>query len=303
MLHSELALLLEFFSTCRANPPPAFNHGQTVIAGQPEFFNIRSFQACLNNPLLTPEWLGIVKNGQQVPLEPFALWKTVQTRRLMFLDKTAINAELRAGAAAVLEGVDILDPAINEFAGHLDRLLPCALVNSVAFFSQSGNEAYRGHRDSDDVLVIQLSGEKTWDLFAPQQRRYFNNSPLTRAQMGEQIAKVVMKPGDALYVRAGVPHMCHTTGNHSLHMSFDLCDRTPNVEQIGMAASEIYNNASEEPYVPVADVIGRYARVLGDDAFVKAMDSMTGKIRDDAGKFRQRISGASGVTALNNYIR
>lgn len=301
-LHPDLELLYGFYKQQREQPPEAFTHVSKVIAA-PTFFSLQMLQGHLNNPLLLPEWVNLVKNEQYLPVASELLWKTVQQKQLNFIDKEFLNTHIKAGAAVVLEGLDILDPAINAFAAQLDDLLPCAMANCVAFFSQSGNEAYRGHRDSDDVLVVQISGEKTWDIFQPQQRRYTGNSPLTRAQMGERLTQVVMKPGDALYVRAGVPHICLTTGNHSLHLAFDLCDRTPTVEQITHQLNAVYNSGTQPPYVSPAAVTKHYAELLQSEEFQKNLELATQNVRGDAQRFRKRIGNASIVSALSNYFR
>jgi ribosomal protein L16 Arg81 hydroxylase len=83
------------------------------------------------------------------------------------------------------------------------------LSNCVAFFTQRENEAYGGHCDTDDVLVFQLEGRKTWQLFEAQQRRYLGVDDQSAEQLGPVKKEITMRPGDAMYVRAGVPHLCH----------------------------------------------------------------------------------------------
>ena len=45
-----------------------------------------------------------------------------------------------------------------------------------------------------------------------------SNRQVSMTEAGKRIADIVMKPGDALYVRAGVPHICETAADHSLHL-------------------------------------------------------------------------------------
>jgi len=301
-LHPELKLLLDFYLKQRNVPPSEFAHASGVVPA-PSFFSVGALQQHLNNPLLNPDWVLLRARGQAIPLEPACLWKVVQTKKILFMDKELINEQLSRGAAIVLEGVDILDSTINTFVAKVDAALPCALSNCVAFFSQRENEAYGGHCDTDDVLVIQIAGEKRWHLFTPQQRRYVNNSPLTKEQMGKQIAELVMRPGDALYVRAGVPHLCQTTGDHSLHLAFDLCDRTPNIEQITHEANTRYNHACEDPYAPAAGVMEKYIALLKAPEFQSHIETATQQIKNSATAFRQRIGRSAGVSALSRYSR
>jgi Cupin superfamily protein len=296
---AELQPLLDFYLQQRQNPPVAFSHAQGTLPTPVQFFSLARMQALLNHPTLTHDWISVFKRGEPISLEPDALWKTVLGKRLIFLDKSHLNAEIASGAAVLLEGLDILDPEINAFVAALDAQMPCALANAVAFFSQSGNEAYKGHRDTDDVLVIQIAGKKVWEIFEPQQRRYLDNNSLSRTEMGSLAAKIVMNPGDALYVRAGVPHMCQTPERYSLHLSFDLIDRTPNIEQITAAANQRYNASAAAPYAPAANVAERYIHLLNSADFQNSLVGATAATHQSATRFRARIGQAAGVTALN----
>ncbi len=301
-LNVELDALLKFFLEQVKSPPAEFVHAKGLIAA-PSFFTLESFQRLLSNPLLGPEWVFLKAKGQPVPLEPHTLFKTVQSKQLRFLDKKFIDEQLRQGAALVLEGMDILDPDINGFCAELDNALPCSLTNCVAFFSQRGSEAYQGHVDSDDVLVVQVSGEKLWHIFARQQRRYAGIDNLSAQQMGPKIAELTMRPGDALYVRAGVPHVCSTTADHSLHLAFDLIDSTPNPKQITEEANRIYEYGCEDGYVPAAQVMDKYIEILKSPDFQKSIKAGTQNMREGAREFRRMMGRASQVSALSKFVK
>jgi ribosomal protein L16 Arg81 hydroxylase len=300
-LHPDLELVLGFYKKQRDAPPPVFAHAARLLAA-PQFFSSSALQQYLNNPLLTPSWLTLLSNGKVVPLESAALLKVVQNRELVFMDKELIEQPLVSGGALLLEGLDILDPAINAFVATVDSTLPCALSNCVAFLSQRGSEAYQAHCDTDDVLVVQIEGAKRWRIFAPQQRRYVGNI-LDDSQLGPQVAELTLEAGDALYIRAGVPHRCETKSDYSLHLSFDLCDRTPNIEQITHHANSRYNQACELQYSPASKVTQRYIALLSSPQFQSDLASATQQVRKDAMSFRQRIGRASAVRALDKLRR
>ena len=299
-LHKDLSTLLDFFLMQRSNPPEQLTYKPKLI-NKPGFFTLKALQQHLNNPLLKPEWVHIKTEGKTVLIDTGLHEKNVQRRLLHFMDKNIIERELRKGGAVVLEGLDILDPGINAFCAKLEEALPCSLTNSVAFFSQARNEAYDGHADSDDVLVIQLSGKKTWDIFEPQQRRYLGNENQNEHQLGPVMQQITMSPGDALYVRAGVPHRCHTAADHSMHISFDLLDRTPNVDQITKEASQKYYHACALPYVPADDVINKYVELLQSPEFKVSVEKQTRQIRENSARFREQVERASGVRFLSKF--
>ncbi|MDO8595447.1 MAG: cupin domain-containing protein, partial [Sulfuricaulis sp.] len=285
----------------RNHPPEAYAHRAGAVPN-PSFFSVASLQRHINNPLLHPNWLDLVARGQKVPLEPAYFFKVVQQKQLFFMDKSVIDQHLRDGASVVLEGLDMLDPAINVFAAGLDAGLPCSLVNAVAFFSQRGNEAYRGHLDSDDVLVIHVAGEKRWRLFARQSPRRTNMHDLPPSQMGKQIADIVLRPGDALYVRSCVPHVCDTQGSHSLHLSFDLADRTPPIDQMLLAGVERYLQDCADSYTPAPEVLDRFGALVLSPAFKSDMAKRTEQRHAEAAAFRARIGNTSAVSALDRLI-
>ena len=299
MKHQQI--LVDFLTKALANGH-AHERQETAIDPM-ALFSMAQFQACLNNPLLSPDWLRVTLNNQVLNLQQDSfLWKTVQQKKLVFIDKQPIQEAIQKGAAVVLEGLDILLPPFNQLLMALDQVLPCALSNAEAFFSQLGSEAYGGHRDSDDVLVIQISGVKHWHVHRPQQRRYFGNTPLNAEQMGPVMTEFDMKPGDILYVKAGVPHRCTTVADHSLHISIDLCDRTPNIEQITAMANQFYNHASANPNVPCTTVADQYVKILQSPDFRMNLHAATQSMQAETRKFRERIGQSSNITALEKFI-
>ncbi|MGA0882900.1 MAG: JmjC domain-containing protein [Burkholderiaceae bacterium] len=283
--------ILTFLKASLANQEQVFQLAPGLLP-ENALFSIERLETLLANPLLSPEWLQVSLKGQVVPVADDQMWKTVQKKRLQFIDKRRLVQALEQGASVVLEGLDLQDQTINALVRQIDQLMPCALSNCEAFFSRQSNEAYGGHRDSDDVLVIQVSGQKRWRVHQPQRRRYHGNSPLTEQQMGPVLKEFVMNPGDVLYLRAGVPHRCTTPGSHSLHLSFDLCDRTPNIEQISAAGMSLYNQGAADCHAEPAAVVRRYVELVSDPGFIRELESARVNIRREATAFRDRIHAA-----------
>ena len=104
--------------------------------------------------------VGPVYQGKKVDCSQAVAHKVVQRTHIQFLNRGVLEDYLSRGAALVLEGLDIVFPQINEFCAAVDASRPDVLANAVVFFSQRGAEAYRGHRDSDDVLVLHLQHKR-----------------------------------------------------------------------------------------------------------------------------------------------
>jgi hypothetical protein len=98
-----------------------------------------------------------------------------------------------------------------------------------------------------------------------------------------------------------VPHICETPGTHSLHLAFDLCDRTPTVEyQLEMALKR-YAHATTAPYTPAPQVAGSFAELLKSPAFEADVMQRAEAVRVELRTFRERIASASRVTALSRF--
>ena len=76
-LHKELQSLFDFYQKQRQNLPDAFSYKAGVI-NKPSFFTVADLQRHLNNPLLQPEWVHVVLDGNRVKLEDHTFYKTVQ---------------------------------------------------------------------------------------------------------------------------------------------------------------------------------------------------------------------------------
>jgi ribosomal protein L16 Arg81 hydroxylase len=299
---ASLDTLTIFFLDARGQSDRPFVRQLAAIAPS-SYFSLSRLKELLGNPLLSPDWLQVNVGGKPMSFDDDFLWKFVQKKKLCFIDKKKMNEAIAKGASVVLEGLDILEPRIHALCSEIDVQLPCSLINCEAFFSQKNNEAYYGHRDSDDVLVIQLEGQKRWRLHEPQPRRYRGNSPLNEQQMGPLLEELVMNPGDIMFVRAGVPHRCITENAYSLHLSFDLCDRTPNIEQITEAANQLHAECLAPMNAPASEVVDQYIKHLKSEKFSQHLESATTTMQQQARRFRERMGQAGSLDALDRFLQ
>ena len=267
----------------------------------PAFFTLDHLKQHLNNPLLMPGWFTLFWQGKQVDCRAAMAHKVIQTAEVQFLNKAIIEEYLSHGASLVLEGLDILDPAINAMCGAIDTPNECVFSNAVAFFSQKGSEAYRGHFDTDDVLVIHLAGEKKWRVHERQAPRRVDMSEMTPAQMGPLHAEFVMRPGDALYLRSGTPHRVETSGGYSLHMSFDICDRSVNAETALHLLNKEFDQDATRAYTPAAAVVDKLMALARGATFQRRVGELQAAQKENYQRARAAIGG-NRIDALDRLI-
>ena len=257
-MHPQLKSLLAFLTETAWKLPEARDYWhQKGLIGAPEFFTLKDLKAYVNSPMLMPEYFSLIYQGKRIDCTPAIAHKVVQRVHIQFLNRGMLEDYLARGAALVLEGLDIAFPEINAFCAAIDDAKANVLSNAVVFFSQRGAEAYRGHRDSDDVLVVHLAGQKTWRLHERQAPRRVELGEMTPEQMGPLRGEVTMNPGDAMFIRAGTPHQVETKSLFSMHMSFDIADRNLFPEDALELLLDQYNRASARAYTPSEGVVDK----------------------------------------------
>jgi ribosomal protein L16 Arg81 hydroxylase len=96
----------------------------------------------------------------------------------------------------------------------------CHLVGATAVLSPKGAQGLSSHYDAADVFVIQLEGEKKWQIFQPLCHLPLEGRALSDAELEGVPAQVVhLRQGDVMYVPRGLPHYAFTSEHNSLHLS------------------------------------------------------------------------------------
>jgi cupin superfamily protein len=300
-LPPQLRLVRDFLFKEALSLPPERSHLHCpgLIKDQ-TIFRLEDLRKHLNNPFLHLNFLQIVDRGKLVDMQAARCVKIVQRRPIEFVNRRVLQQHLENGAACLLEGVDILEPQVNLLAATLDRAHSCSFSNAVVFFSQRGNEAYRGHLDTDDVLAIHLAGAKKWRLHARQAPRRSHLVELEEPEMGPLEAELVMRPGDVLYLRSGTPHRVETVGDYSMHLSFDLCDRGAVPETVLDLLLKHYDRDALRPYGTVQEVLEKVAGLGRTEGFRRDAEALQQQNKAAYEEFRS--IAASRVSFFDNLI-
>ena len=290
-----------FFKQALAlSPERTYLHQPELIKNQ-TIFRLEDLRKHLNNPFLDLDFVQIIDRGQLVDLRAARCFKIVQRRQIKFVNRLVLQQHLENGAACLLEGVDILEPQVNQLATALDRAHSCTFSNAVVFFSQRGTEAYRGHLDTDDVLAIHLAGAKKWRLHRRQPPRRTHLVELGESEMGPLDVELVMHAGDVLFLRSGTPHQVETVGDYSLHLSFDLCDRAAGIETLFDLLLKRYDRDSLRPYGAVSEVLEKVASLGRTEEFRHEIETLQQQHKASYQEFRRSVA-TSRVSFFDSLI-
>ena len=132
------------------------------------------------------------------------------------------------GATIVLQGLHRTHSPIIDFSQQLGAELGHP-VQVNAYLTPPQSQGFSSHYDVHDVFVLQIAGEKRWQIHEPVLRAPLRDQPWTDhrvavelAARGEPLIDEVLRPGDALYLPRGFLHSAVALGETSAHLTFGV---------------------------------------------------------------------------------
>lgn len=142
------------------------------------------------------------------------------------LDMESLWSAYYEGATIVLNSLHKVDKGSRWACERLLFELGHRL-QANAYLTPSSASAFPTHYDTHDVIVVQLSGTKTWHLYDPEDAvpalplRSDLRATSDRLERGAH-REIELTPGSALYLPRGIPHRAETRSDASLHISFGM---------------------------------------------------------------------------------
>ena len=130
----------------------------------------------------------------------------------------------RAGYTRIVGCMQWRCAATARLVGALQRAMGAPL-NANLYETPAGERGLEAHYDDHCVLVLQLSGSKTWRLSGPAPAEWLPplRSPRTAAPpASNRETDVMLMRGDALYVPRGVVHSCVAGPEGSTHLTLGV---------------------------------------------------------------------------------
>ncbi|HEY4592363.1 MAG TPA: cupin domain-containing protein [Thermoanaerobaculia bacterium] len=107
----------------------------------------------------------------------------------------------------------------------------CARIGVNAYLTPVGSKTFPVHIDNHDVFILQVYGEKVWQLHE------FEHLPIYYLEYREYLklpsfwnepgsfphrAEIRLRPGDLLYIPRGMPHCARAIDSTSLHLTASI---------------------------------------------------------------------------------
>jgi len=181
-------------------------------------------------------------------------------------DRGTLLREHKEGSTVVFDQVDRLHAPLGEMLARceVDLQLPC---RANAFLTPPGQQGFKLHYDTHDVVVLQLAGTKDWQICdnplpLPHEEQQYDHS-LTA--VAKPLTELTMHPGDVLFLPRGFIHAASANDTTSLHVSIAL--RTRAMREVAVGA--LRRAVQDSPVLRKA-VLFRGSRDSGRVAQVRA---------------------------------
>ena len=177
----------------------------------------------------TDHSLKLVLDGTPIPAAQYCARATTRENAQGLQPETAkVQEWVKRGASVVMNDVDSLTPGL---AAVSDALESAGLGKAQAnvYISWQSHKAFPAHYDTHEVWAVQVEGEKYWNVWEGR-ADYPIGHAVFRGQTQDQHerakgrlrAKVLLKPGDLLYLPRGWYHDALAEAPSSVHVAYGV---------------------------------------------------------------------------------
>ncbi len=194
-----------------------------IKRGQPDYFADLLSYAEIDRVVSTmglnhPE-INVTKSDGNITPADFA-YETGQ------IDPVRVNQLFADGATVILSGLHERLPQLARYCRGIEAAMSARAQTNI-YMTPPGNQGFNPHYDGHDVLVLQISGSKEWRIYGTPVELPLSDQAFERGMdVGEEVDRFVLEPGDTLYVPRGVAHDAVATDDTSLHITTGLMFRT-----------------------------------------------------------------------------
>ncbi|MBF9071882.1 JmjC domain-containing protein [Streptacidiphilus fuscans] len=182
----------------------------------------------MRRSLTTPQFR-IFHEGSE--MHPGRYINPAVTRRgqaIPMADMRRVGTLLGSGCTLVLDEIDFFDPVMEVVCRAL-QWWSHELVQVNAYLTTQDASGFKLHWDDHDVLIVQLAGEKSWEVRGASRRvpMYRDGAPNT--EPSEDIVwQGSMRAGDVMHIPRGFWHQATRSDQgdgYSLHATFGIVKR------------------------------------------------------------------------------
>jgi ribosomal protein L16 Arg81 hydroxylase len=170
-----------------------------------DILSIASADVFLQSEHLPAAFVKLVTNGVSHPADEWSAIRTIDREPERVALPERVFDLYTKGATAILNGAHQSLPVLGALCRGLMRELGCAAQANV-YITPPESQGFREHVDKHEVLVLQISGSKSWVL------RPEGCGPI----------EIQLRAGDLLYLPSGLAHGAKSAESASIHITVGL---------------------------------------------------------------------------------
>jgi ribosomal protein L16 Arg81 hydroxylase len=129
------------------------------------------------------------------------------------------------GCTLLIQGLQKRSRSVRELCRSIEAQLHHP-VGVNAYVTPAQAQGFDLHFDAHDVLILQIEGNKEWELYSPSHTLPLDQQAsgrfLSETKNSELYLRTVLQPGDLLYIPRGWPHSAKSLDVSSLHLTVGL---------------------------------------------------------------------------------
>jgi len=178
-----------------------------------------------------PDHFALIKAGAEaLASEEFTSARTVVRNRAArkasraLVDPRAVLDAFARGYTLNIKDASAYHPPLALLCNRIQTQLGM-YVQANAYFTPPRAQGFDIHYDTHDTLIVQIEGEKAWQVHAPVVPLPLEIQPFSAAAHAGKLdtpREYLVRAGDALYIPHGFPHCAKTAEQRSLHLTFAI---------------------------------------------------------------------------------
>ncbi|MCT2589807.1 cupin domain-containing protein [Streptomyces sp. N2-109] len=189
----------------------------------------RLLDMAMRRSLSSPQFRCFQDGEELHPNAYFSDEVTLRGQSIRMADMRRLGTLLRQGATVVLDQANTFDPTMEVVCRAL-QWWSRERVQVNAYLTTNEAAGFRLHWDDHDVLIVQLAGEKQWEVRGTSRTApLFRDADRNNEPPDEVVWAGTMKTGDVMHIPRGYWHQATRSGSGSgtsLHTTFGFAKRT-----------------------------------------------------------------------------
>ncbi|MFJ8795884.1 JmjC domain-containing protein [Streptomyces sp. NPDC102462] len=189
----------------------------------------RLLDIAMRRSLNRPQFRCFQKGEEVHPAVYYTDTVSPRGQSIPMVDMRSLGRLLGEGATLILDQVNVFDPTM-EVACRALQWWSHERVQVNAYLTTNDAAGFPLHWDDHDVLIIQLAGEKEWEVRGTSRKvPMYRDSDPNNTAAEEIVWAGVMKTGDVMHIPRGHWHQATRNGHgsgKSLHVTFGITKRT-----------------------------------------------------------------------------